>query len=529
MAFNTKYIFPGDDKNQILEKLNYNFSQVFFNGTGTKGPIGVVGATGIIGQVGRDGDIGLTGDRASNWYFTSVEPASSISQTDDIWINIGPTGAQNVFIYSGTNWLYSGETLLGSSVFGFLPEITGPGGSTTNNVIDISSATPSEDTFVFSDSIGTTSDINPNLAKVLIATDASVNNFPILGFDKTFVGSQSIPSFQWGDIGTGYGFVFSSPSDLTFSSGLTASYSSTGGSSSFLGQTSVAVTSNTNISFTNATGASAAMSFSTPNVVNFTGSNVEITPSTASFRNLTESSGISASASTLASVSNSGNGVLVEISGSSATGPAIVTFVNSQGYKIFESRGNNFNVIGESGPSGSSSGNLVKGSQGVTPSSSSTFVRSGFTNNIVPITLTSSTSDIVYLTPTYTGTPSANGKANRVYLQISGFTGIWDNLAQEGRIFDIFMTDPTLCFGGIRTVYTGGLSLNSSSVQIGDFSNSATGGCRHIRLQTVSSNNMYYNASTPILTSPARCGYIAISSIDTAGGQGGPGAALPSA
>ena len=519
MTFNTKYIFPGDDKNQILEKVNYNFSQLFFNGTGLRGPIGVVGATGIIGQVGRDGDIGSTGDRASNWYFTSVEPASSISQIDDIWINIGPTGAQDVFIYSGTDWVYSGETLLDSSVFGFLPEITGPGGSTTNNAIDISNPTPSNVTFVFSDSVGTTSDINPNLAKVLIATDASVNNFPILGFDKTFVGSASVPSFQWEGSGTGYGFVFSSPSDLTFSSGLTSSYSSTGSSSSFSGQTSVSVTSNTSISFTNATGASAAMSFSTPNVVNFVGNNVEITPSSATFRNLTESSGISASAGTLAAVSNSGNGVLVEISGSSATGPAIVTFVNSQGYKIFESRGNNFNVIGESGPSGSSSGNLVKGSQGVTPSASSTFVRSGFTNNVVPITLTSTTPDIIYITPNYGGTPSADGKANRVYLQITGFSDIFDSATRDGRIFDVFMTDSTLCFGGIRSVFTGG----SESVQIGDLNNSATGGCRHIKFQTVSSANMYYNASTPVLTSPSRCGYIAISGTATQSGTVGSG------
>ncbi len=518
MAFNTKYIFPGDDKNQILEKVNYNFSQVFFNGTGLKGPIGVVGATGIIGQVGRDGDMGLTGDRASNWYFTSLEPASSISQINDIWINVGPTGAQDVFIYDGSDWVYSGETLLGSSVFGFLPEITGPGGSTTNNAINISNPTPSDVTFVLSDSVGTTADINPNLAKVLIATDASVNNFPILGFDKTFVGSSSIPSFQWEGSGTGYGFVFSSPSDLTFSSGLTSSYSSTGSSSSFSAQTSVSVSSNTTISFTNATGASAAMSFSTPNVINFTGNNIEVTPSSASFRNLTDSSGISASAGTLAAVSNTGNGVLVEISGSSATGPAIVTFVNSQGYNVFESRGNNFNVIGQSGPTGSSSGILVKGSQGVTPSASSTFVRSGFTNNVVPITLTSSTSDIIYITPLYGGTPSADGKANRVYLQISGFSDIWDGAAQDGRIFDVFMTDSTLCFGGIRSVFTGG----SQSVQIGDFNNSATGGCRHIRFQTVSSSNMYYTASTPVLTSPSRCGYIAISGAVTVGGPVGP-------
>lgn len=80
------------------------------------------------------------------------------------------------------------------------------------------------------------------------------------------------------------------------------------------------------------------------------------------------------------------------------------------------------------------------------------------------------------------------------------------------------MTDSTLCFGGIRSVFTGG----SQSVQIGDYNNSATGGCRHIRFQTVSSANMYYTASTPVLTSPSRCGYIAISGAVTAGGPVGP-------
>ena len=514
MAFNTKYIFPGDDKNQILEKVNYNFSQVFFNGTGLKGPIGVVGATGIIGQVGRDGDIGLTGDRASNWYFTSLEPASSISQINDIWINVGPTGAQDVFIYSGSAWVYSGETLLGASTFGLLPEITGPGGSTSNNAIDISNPTPSDVTFVFSDGTGTTSNVNPNLAKVLVATDAGSNNFPIFGFDKTFVGSLNVPSFQWAATGAGYNFVYSSPGDLTLVSGLTASYSSTGANAVIAGQTTVSLTANTSIAFENATGASAAMAFSTPSTITLSGQNIELTPSAANFKNLTNTSGLTASTGTLASVSNTSSGVFVEISGSSATGPAIVSFVNSSGYNIFETRGNNFNVIGESGPSGSASGKFVKAAQGLTPSASSTFVRSGFTNNVVPVTLTSASSDVIYLTPLYGGTPSSDGKSNRVYLQISGFTGTYDESTQQGRIFDVFMNDSTLCFGGIRSVFAGG----SDSDQIGDFSNSATGGCRHIRLQTLNSSTIFYSASTPKLSSPSRCGFIVTSSAASGGG-----------
>ena len=58
----------------------------------------------------------------------------------------------------------------------------------------------------------------------------------------------------------------------------------------------------------------------------------------------------------------------------------------------------------------------------------------------------------------------------------------------------------------------------SDSDQIGDFSNSATGGCRHIRLQTLNSSTIFYSASTPKLSSPSRCGFIVTSS--TAGGGG---------
>lgn len=509
MNFNTQYIFPGDDKDQILEKTNYNFSQIFFNGVGLQGPLGNIGATGIIGQSGRDGQIGLTGDRATNWYFSADEPTEANSQENDIWINVGTTGSQDVFIYNGSAWIFSGESLLTASAFGLLTEISGPGGITTHNAVEIANPTPSNVTFVLSDAEGTTSDINTNLAKVLIATDASSNNFPSLGFDKTFVGSLTIPSFQWKEIGPSYNLDYASPGDLTFISGLTSSYGSTGGNTILSAQTSVSVVANTSISFVNATGASAAMAFITPGSLVISGQNVEIDPSAAIFKNLTDESGLTASTTTLATVSNTGNGVLVEITGASATGPMIASFKNSAGFKVFESRGNNFNVIGESGPSGSASGSLVKGIQGLTPSASSTFVSNYFTpsstNNVVPVPLSSTSFDIITLTPLYGGTPTADGKPNRVYLQISGFSGIFNNFTNEGRIFDVFMDDPTLCFAGIRSVFPGG----SSIAPIGDVSNSATGGCRHIRLQTITSSVIYFNAFSPSGLFP-RTGYIEI-------------------
>jgi hypothetical protein len=522
MSFNVKYIFPGDDKNQILSKVNYNFAQILFNAIGEKGPIGEIGPTGIIGEVGTDGEIGATGNRASNWFFSIAEPPIADSQKNDIWINVGPTGAQKVYVFDGTTWDYTGETILGNSTFGLLTEIQGPGGSTTHNAIDISNPTPSNVTFVFSDSAGTTSNINPNLAKFLVATDASTSNFPILGFDKTFVGSSTIPSFSWESIGQGYELGFSTPGNLVLSSGLTAAFSATGGTATLLSSGLLSIQSNASVSFENATGASASASFSTPNIITFSASNKQLTASGLSYLNLTSGAGITASSSELVQVYSAGNGMLLETTGSAgASGAALATFVNSSGYTILESRSNNFNVVGQSGPSGSASGRFVRAAQALTNvSASSTFTRSGFTNNYVPVSLTSSSSGIIYVVPKYVSASSiySDGKQYRLYLQLTGFTNTWDAISQEGRIFDIFLEDDTLCFGGIRTVYPGG----ASTVQIGDISTSATGGCRHIRITTVSNETAFYYALTPKLSSPSRCGYIALTSTVSGTPGGGP-------
>jgi hypothetical protein len=512
MSFNVKYIFPGDDKTQILSKVNYNFAQVLFNAIGEKGPIGEIGPTGIIGEVGIDGEIGATGQRASNWFFSITEPQITESQKYDIWVNIGATGAQEVYVFSGTNWVFSGETLLADSIFGLLTGIVGPGASTTHNAINFSDPTPSNETFVVSDAVSSTGNINPNLAKFLVATDASTVALPVFGFDKTFVGSASIPSFSWDETGGSYHTVLSSPDNLVFSSGLTAEFSATGGTATISSSGQLTIQSNSAISFENATISGASASYSTPNIITFSSSNKQLTTSQLSYLNLALGAGITAASSELVQVSTPGNGMLVETVGSTgATGSAIVTFVNSSGYKILESRSNNLNVVGQSGPSGSASGRFVKAVQALTNvSASSTFLRGSSLNNYVPVSLTSSSSDLIYIVPKYVNAASisADGKQYRVYLQLTGFTNTWDTLLQEGRTFDIFLEDDILCFGGIRTVYPGG----ASTAQIGDISNGATGGCRHIRVTTISSGNIFYYAFTPKLTSPSRCGYIAITS-----------------
>lgn len=523
MSFNVKYIFPGDDKNEILSKVNFNFAQVFFNGVGQKGQIGEIGPTGLIGEVGNDGEIGPTGNRASNWFFAVSEPADDESQKNDIWVNIGPTGAQEVYVYSGTAWVFTGETILGDSNFGLLTQIVGPGGSTTNNAIDIADPTPSDVTLVVSDATPSTGNANPNLSKLLVATDTSTVSLPIFSFDKTFLASSSIPGFGWGSTGTNYDASFSNPGNTIFSSGLTANFYATGGTASFISSGLLTLSSNSEINFQNATGASAAMAFTTPNLITLSGSNIQLTASSLTYQNLTQTAGVTASASQILQTFSSGNGSLVEITGQTGpTGSPIATFRNSSGYNIFETRSNNFNVVGQTGPSGSASGRYVQAVQALTNvSASSTFTRGAFTNNYVPVSLTSSSSNVIYIVPKYTSASSiyADGRQYRLYLQLTNFTNIWNTALQEARSFDIFLEDDTLCFAGIRTVYTGG----ASTAQIGDFSNSATGGCRHIRFTPVNEGSAFYYAFTPISSSPARCGYITTSSLasgDTGGGLG---------
>ena len=521
MSFNVKYIFPGDNKNEILAKTNFNFAQVFFNGVGERGPIGEIGPTGLIGEVGGDGQIGPTGNRASNWFFSVSEPAEEESQKNDIWVNIGPTGAQEVYVYSGNAWVFSGETILGDSTFGLLTQIEGPGGSTTNNAIDIADPNPSNETFVVSDVTPSTGNANPNLAKLLIATDATTVSLPIFSFDKTFVGSNTIPGFGWGSTGTNYDVDFSNPGNTTFSGGLTANFYATGGTASFISSGLLTISSNSEMTFQNATGASAAMAFTTPNFITFSGNNIQLTASSLTYQNLTQTAGITASAGELLQTFSSGNGAFVEITGQPGpTGSPIATFRNSSGYNIFETRSNNFNVVGQTGPSGSASGRYVQAVQALTNvSASSTFTRASFTNNYVPVSLTSSNSNIIYVVPKYAVASSiyADGRQYRLYLQLTNFTNIWNTALQEARSFDIFLEDDTLCFAGIRTVYSGG----ASTAQIGDFSNSATGGCRHIRFTPVSNETAFYYAFTPHPWSTVRCGYIATSSVATGTVGGG--------
>ena len=510
MSFNTKYILPGDDKDQIISKINYNFQQVLFNGLGARGPIGLIGEEGIIGEVGSDGESGATGQRASNWFFSPSQFLISGAQDGDIWVDIGPTGAQNVYVYS-SGWVYSGYSILEDSIFSFIPEINGPGSTNDKNAIVIAGTGPSGSTVILSDVIATGGS-NPNFAKLILSTNAEDSILPSVGFDKTFYSGSSYPNFQWGGTGNDYDLIFPSPDDLRISSGLTATFSCTGGSGSFLsGQTDVRLTSGGGISFENATLVSADMSFQATAIL-MNSSNKKLNGSILSYTDLGSTGSISASGPWAIQATNTapaGQGLRVELpTSSNESGYPITTFFNSSSYKVFESRTNNFNVIGQSGPSGSASGFLAKSvnvQNKVSPSA--TFVRGAYTNNYLPLVLTRNSLDVIYINPIWSEppTPESDGRNYFVYLQLSDFAGIWEGAELGGRTFDVFLNDDDLCFGGIRTVYPGLSGVTSSTVQINSLGPGLTAGCRHIKLQFITELDIYYRAFT---TSDPRCGFI---------------------
>ena len=215
MHFNTKYIFKGDTKKDIVGKINYNFDQILSFAVGPDGHQGAIGATGIYGPAGKKGATGSPGIRSSNWYKQPTEPLSP--NTNDIWIDNSITdGNIKVFNYpiASNTWNDSGYTFLNSQYFKSYSNILGPGGATDKYVIGFKypgGITGSSDTsLVINDSYLPSSTVNINNSKVLVSTLDQIDR-PIMTFSKNGAISSDVPSFYWNSTGDN--------SDLKFDSG----------------------------------------------------------------------------------------------------------------------------------------------------------------------------------------------------------------------------------------------------------------------------------------------------------------------
>ncbi len=511
MSFNTNYILPGDDKNQILGKVNYNFSQILANAVGLPGEIGTKGPTGIIGQVGKDGASGATGTRANLWFIQDDQPYGNVPYTEtplinyDIWVNtspLGPSGPNRIYRYDSTNtlgyypfWVDTLSNFVVDSQFTFLKGISGPGEVTENDAIIVSpnSGTgPLNTTFVFSDREVTAANANPNYAKILVETDASLTaSLPIFGVDKTFYSSSNLPAFYWKNTGSDYGIRFSSGEELIIQSQATGSYGSTGA-------TAFVSANNINLNSASTFGISATGGLSiNSQTLGFSSRNSTLSAAGFSLSNMTSPIGITAAST----------GYSLDITGTlsaSQTGERTVfnysgfyggTTRNSLGLSMSDntlfSVGNSpapasidataasliIGYTGSTGVSGGTGANIVKSYQSITNAASARASINGNLNNYIEIT---PSADVIVITPNPTGPIISDGyRINRIWLRLT--YPIYYTEPGEDYCVDLFMNSSIYCIGGI-SVLTNDSFSNYTISDAGQTSPGTTGGCRHVRI-----------------------------------------------
>ena len=511
MSFNTNYILPGDDKNQILGKVNYNFSQILANAVGLPGEMGIKGPTGIIGQVGKDGATGATGTRANLWFIQEDQPYGNIPYNEaplinyDIWVNTsptGPSGPNRIYRYSSTNtsgyYPFWEDTLSNFAIdaeFTLLQGIYGPGEVTEDDAIIISpnSGTgPLNTTFVFSDRNVTAADANPNYAKVLVETDASVTaSLPIFGLDKTFYSSSALPAFYWKTTGSDYGIRFSAGEDFIIQSQATGSYGSTGGTAA-VSANNINVTSSTTLSLSNSNGISLGAQ-----TLGFSSRNTTLGPAGFALSSMTSSLGITAaytgyslSITGALTAAQTGERTVFNYGGFyggtqrnslnlSMLGSTLFAVGNSPAPAIIPATYPAL-VIGYTGSTGVSGGtgaNIVKSYQAITNAASSKASINGNLNNYIEIT---PSEDVIVITPNPTGPIISDGsRINRIWLRLT--YPIYYTEPGEDYCVDLFMNSSTYSIGGV-SVLTNDSYSNYTISDSGQTSPGLTGGCRHVRI-----------------------------------------------
>jgi len=507
MNFNTNYILPGDDKNQIIAKTNYNFSQILSNSTGLPGEFGPIGSTGIVGQVGRDGLPGATGQRATNWYFQENAPYVSLPANErplifgDIWIDSSPSGNQPIYTYNGSSWVSTPYNFISEGVFTVVSGISGPGEVNENNAIVIGPTALVNQpitTFVFSDSLVNVNNANPTYSKVLVSTDASLTaSLPIFSFDKTFYQSSNLPSFRWGSTGSDYNIQFSSDDAIAIQSQATGTYSSTGGTVSLIGN-NVGFSSNT--ATITGTGGININSSS----IGFLGRNISLNNSRAEFRENSGGFSLSTTSSSNALTVNSDlkdSQTALSYTGVSNSGALNLSMGGNSLFRV--TGGSNYSNIGigftgATGITGGTGAFVVKSYQNITDTVSST-VSVTATRRIAGFNVTTlllnpaitivPDGDVIVVTPNPSRSIESDFRSNRIWLNVTGFKNPYVE-AGNVSVVDIYMNSSSYSIGGVY-INTNISSLNNANkIKIIDSAGnsptttlpSATGGCRHVRL-----------------------------------------------
>ena len=208
MKYGSININSSEPKDQIIDKVNFNFGQIVSFSSGPIGRPGPVGPTGYPGAAGRTGLTGATGQAPSLWVYSVNEPDPAEYKNFDFWISLSDdTQGFIYFNYSGS-WNYTGLNIFDKSLFSIKSNLQVFTGSSSYSGIYLPGNTATNQnlrTFVISDSDVSAANANKNYSKVLIST-TNDDKKQILSF-RNLKSSGVQPSFYWS-----YGSTSGTPS-----------------------------------------------------------------------------------------------------------------------------------------------------------------------------------------------------------------------------------------------------------------------------------------------------------------------------
>jgi len=228
-SLNILTLNQGDTQENIRNKINANFDSLVANGGGPQGLQGAQGKQGPVGPVGPKGDPGQQGVRGTKWFVQENAPTGGTGDpilVGDYWLD-STSGDNLIYEFGPSGWFQVGDTLINQEIFYTLTGVSGPNGSTAQNAILLNSPIPELQTLVISDAVLSPPTANPTYSKVLIATNSTTNDAPLLEFAKTNANDIGLPAdytrhpqFRWmTTLPDDYNLLFTVPQDsLTLSS-----------------------------------------------------------------------------------------------------------------------------------------------------------------------------------------------------------------------------------------------------------------------------------------------------------------------
>jgi len=228
----------GDSQKNLVDKANFNFSQVLSFEGGPYGKLGPEGRTGNPGSKGPVGSFGPQGKRGNIWTVLTTPPLNPLN--GDYWMN--PNSNNEIRIYNSSSgvWDLYSLNINGLDIFREFGPLQTQTGVSSKNGYFISLPYPDLNTLVLSDSYLTSgsSIANPQYTKMVISTNSQIQERRLLEFTKgPYHGtsfSQETPSFFWTNGPTSsngnYGLGFLCPQSLNFNLGGDLSLKSLSGS-----------------------------------------------------------------------------------------------------------------------------------------------------------------------------------------------------------------------------------------------------------------------------------------------------------